>query len=197
MRSRLLSGLLVLIPIGVTLFTIRFLVQFFAIFIIPMERILPAQTPEWQRNIFAFLLFGLVVYFIGFVTQHVFGRKLIAWIESLVMRIPGIKLIYSASKQIVESITSDRQTAFEKVVVFECFYPGYKAVGFQTGTSQDETGRIFCHIFLPTSPNPTSGYLLLVPADKVQVAQMSVEEAFKLIVSAGMLPPTAPFLPPS
>ncbi len=196
MRRRLLSGLLVLVPLGITIFTIRFLIQFFAIFIIPMEQILPRETPEWQRNLFALLLFGLVVYFIGFVTQHVFGRRLIAWFESLLLQIPGIKLIYSASKQIVESIASDRQTAFEKVVVFECFYPGYKALGFQTGTSQDSTGRTFCHIFLPTSPNPTSGYLLLVPAENVQVAQMSVEEAFKLIVSAGMLPPPSAFLPP-
>jgi len=196
MRSRLLSGLLVLIPLGVTLFTLRFLIQFFALFILPLERILPPSTPEWQRNLFAFLLFALVVYVIGVVTQNVLGRKLLNWVESQLTRIPGISLIYSATKQIVESVASDQKTPFERVVVIDCFFPGYKAIGFLTGTSRDSDGRSYCHIFLPTSPNPTSGYLLLVPETAVQSTSLSVEEAFKIIVSAGMLPPAGSFLPP-
>lgn len=121
--------------------------------------------------------------------SHVVGRKVIALGEVLVAQIPVVKTIYATSKQIIELFQGRSETQSQKVVLVEFPTPGLKAFGFLTGhiTMPDATE---CYkVFIPTAPNPTSGYFQLVPVDRCEILDMSSEQALRLIISVGILAP--------
>ncbi|MGY9053255.1 MAG: DUF502 domain-containing protein, partial [Rhodobacterales bacterium] len=141
-----------------------------------------------------FLLFTTIM---GAVTKGLFGRQLIKIGESIVDRVPVVRSIYNGVKQIVETITSSSDNNFDKVCMFEYPRKGIWALGFistKTGgeiLNKAKSGSLYS-IFVPTTPNPTSGFLLFIPQKDTIVLDMDIEEAAKLIISAGIVePPTA------
>ena len=138
-------------------------------------------------------IIGLTI--IGAVTAGFFGRALIRASERILARMPVIRNIYSVFKQLFETVLADQSKAFREVVLLEYPRRDIWAVGFLTSGTKGEVGektdKDMVNVFLPTTPNPTSGYLLFVPREDVITLEMTVEEGIKLVVSAGIItPPT-------
>lgn len=201
-RKRMISGLLLLIPFFVTLVVIRWLFGLVAGFLRPaikfvLTRLLdeaPLQAiPEVYISVAASVLsvviLVLLVYTMGAIAQFVVGRRMIHFGEGLMLKIPLFGTVYSATKQVVQAMSLPSQAAFKSVVLVEFPRPGFKAVAFLTGRIQDSQGRAFCKVFIPTAPNPTTGFFELVPVNEVMETTLTVEEAFKMIISGGLISP--------
>jgi len=188
-RSRMLSGLFVLIPFGITVLVIRFLGSAVASFLRPFVKALLGPTRPGVEMAISVVAFLLLVYLVGLVAAHIAGRRLVAIGENIVMKIPIVKTIYAASKQMVETFSLSNRSSFQSVVYVGFPSPNVNAIGFVTGTSRAPDGRLRYRVFVPTAPNPTSGFLLIIDADKVTPTRLSVEDAIKLVISGGVLGP--------
>ncbi len=139
-----------------------------------------------------FVLFALI-YFLGLLTRSFLGRGLVALGEAIVRRLPLVGNIYTGTKQILEPILTGGGEHFRNAVLFEYPRPGIYAIGFVTSISRGEiqkhTREETVNVFLPTTPNPTSGFLLMVPKSDLTYLHMTVEEAVKLIISGGIVSP--------
>lgn len=195
LKSYFLTGLLVVVPVAMTILVVRWLVSL-------MNRFLVSVLPEALRpdQLFGIPVPGvgllatlLLILLIGVLTANIFGRSLVRFSENLLDRIPVVKGIYKLFKQVADTVFNREQGAFRKVVLIEYPRRGVWAVAFVTGVSAGEVQRItqqkMVNVFVPTTPNPTSGFYILVPEDDIIELSMSVEEAFKLIVSGGMVTP--------
>jgi uncharacterized membrane protein len=189
MRNRLISGLFVLVPLWVTVVVAGMILRAMAAFVQPLVELLPWAMPPGGTAAISLLAFVLLVYLAGAITTHMIGRRLVALGEALILRIPIIRNIYSASKQVVDALSLSNRSTFKSVALIEYPRPGIKALGFVTGYIKDGEGRTFCRVFVPTTPNPTSGFLELVPCDQVETTDLTVEEGIKLIVSGGVIGP--------
>lgn len=196
-RTRLMSGLLVLIPLAVTLLILNVLFSSLTSFARPVMRPWAGELPEYALTLIAFFVTVLLLYFVGLITNHIIGRRLILWGETLLMRLPIVKSVYSASKQVVETFSSSTKAAFKAVVLVEFPRKGSHAVGFITGMIPNPEGKTLYTVFVATTPNPTTGFLVIFPADEVSFTDISVEEGIKMIVSGGMLTPKAYRLHPT
>jgi uncharacterized membrane protein len=188
-RNRLVSGVLVLVPLAITLFILNILFSALTGFILPLLRPFLEDMPEAVLTLIALLAGILTVYLVGLVTTHIIGRRFIHLGESIIMRLPIVRSIYSASKQVVDTFSAGNKDAFKAVVVVPFPHADSLALGFVTGTILDAGQRLLYRIFVPTTPNPTSGFLLLLPAGTVQFTNISVEDGIKMIVSGGVLSP--------
>jgi len=191
LRSRLLSGLLVLIPLAFTLFILNLLFSSLTSFARPVMRPWVGDLPEYVLTLIAFFVTVLLLYVVGLITNHIIGRRLIHWGENLLMKLPIVKSIYSASKQVVETFSSSTKAAFKAVVLVEFPRKGAFALGFITGTILNPEGQALYNVFVASTPNPTTGFLVIFPAEEVTFTDLSVEEGIKMIVSGGMLAPKA------
>ena len=195
--SHLLSGLLVLVPLWITVLVIKMVFTAMASVLQPVVQLAGKALPDYVVFLISVGVFVLLVYFVGVITAHVFGRRLVAFGEALILRIPVVRSIYGASKQVVDAISVSQSSAFKSVVLVEFPRPGMQAIGFVTGTVETEPGRRLQKVFVPTAPNPTTGFLVILPADQVRTTNLSVEAGLKMIVSGGVIAPdqiaTAPF----
>ncbi len=196
LRNYFLAGILVTAPIAITLYlTYSFLnmIDSKVRRIIPVEKLFP---PEYQEIavpglgiIFAVIFFILV----GWFARNFLGRLIIRFSEYVVHRLPVISSLYGAIKQILETVMASKSQAFREVVMLEYPRKGVWSIGFVTGTTQgevqDATRQETVNVFVPTTPNPTSGYLLFVPKKELKYLNMTVEEGVKLVVSAGIIIP--------
>ncbi len=189
LRSRLVSGLLVLIPLAITVFILNFLLSFLTAFVRPLLKPWVGELHEYVLTLIALIVIVVLVYLVGLVTNHIVGRRAIHWGERLLMKLPLVKSIYSASKQVVDTFSSSTGAAFQAVVLVEFPRRGSRALGFVTGAILDPKGKKLYRVFIATTPNPTSGFLILFPEEEVQFTTISVEEGIKMIVSGGMLAP--------
>lgn len=184
-RTRILTGILVVVPLGITIWILWFFVNLGDRILQPvLEEVIGYRIPGLGLIVTVILL-----YWIGLFASLVFGRRMIHWGESILKRIPLVKNIYTAAKQVVEVISQPKSQAFKRVVLTEFPRSGMWVVAFVTGELYNSDGRKSIKLFIPTTPNPTSGYLVLVPEDQVREANMSVEEGIKMIVSGGILSP--------
>jgi uncharacterized membrane protein len=195
LRRYFFAGLLVLVPVGLTIVVVRWIVSLMDGLVV---RMLPLR---WQpEQLFGFSLPGvgivltfLLILFTGVLVTNYFGHKLVQASEKLVYRIPLVKGIYTLFKQVADTVLSSERQGFRKVVLLEYPRKGIWSIGFVTGVSEGELQRVterrVINVFMPTTPNPTSGYYILVPEEDAHVLGMTVEEAFKLIVSGGMVSP--------
>jgi len=191
-RTRIVSGTLMLVPLAVTFVVLRFLFRLSVGYVRPIVRLMPhGKLPEYVVGAIAVLALLLFLYLVGLLTGLVIGRRLLSLGESLLARIPIVKSVYSWTKSLVEMLSSRNRSAFNSVVLVDFPRPGCRALGFVSGVSIGADGRRQYSVFLPTSPNPTSGYLLLLDEREVIPAPLSVEEAIRLIVSGGVLAPEA------
>lgn len=205
-RANFLTGLVVVAPVGLTLWLIWTVTGWIDGWVLPF---VPAnyQPDRLLRDIFGentainvrgvgvvvFLLFTVVV---GWVAKGLLGRSLIAWGENLVDRMPVVRSIYNGVKQVAETVFNQTEAKFDRACMIEYPRPGIWAIGFVSTVAKGEILRRLpddevMTVFLPTTPNPTSGFLLYVPKREVTILDMSVEDAAKLIISAGLVYPAA------
>jgi uncharacterized membrane protein len=189
LRTRLVSGLLVLIPLAITLFVLNIFLNSLTAFARPLLKPLLGVLPESVLTLIALTLTVLLIYLTGLVTTHIVGRRLILFGERLLLRLPVVKTIYAASKQVVETFSSHQTTSFQAVVIVSFPRRESLAIGFITGTLFAPDNRKLYRVFIPTTPNPTSGFLLLMSPEDVQFTDIPIEEGIKMIVSGGMLAP--------
>jgi len=194
LKNVFLAGLAVTVPVGLTIYILIFLIDLMdgLLKVVPTglhpDQVLGVRVPG--LGVIATLI---LVYIAGLLATSYAGGKLFRLAESLVDRIPLVRGIYQAIKQIVMAMVSKEGQSFKKVVLVEFPREGLFTVAFVTGAAtgelRDKTGGHCINIFVPTTPNPTSGYYMIVPEDRVTALEMSVEEAFKLIISGGMISP--------
>lgn len=190
LRSRLVNGILVLVPLGLTFFVFKLLFGSLSGILLPVLRPLLRGVPEFFLVLIAFFSMMLLVYIVGEAATRMIGRRMITMGEALLLRMPVIKSVYAASKQVVDSFSNTTNTAYKAVVMVDYPRDGTLALGFVTGTTIDNNGNVYVTVFVPTTPNPTSGFMLFVPEADVRYVNMTVEEAVKAVFSGGMLGPT-------
>jgi uncharacterized membrane protein len=203
LKKYFLTGLVVLGPLGMTLLVVQWVVGL-------MERLILNLLPDalhpstlLGRYIpgFGVLATVLLVLLVGMLTANFLGRALVDWSERLMGKIPLVKGIYGLFRQVTDTLFSKDKGGFRKVVLIEYPRRGLWSIGFITGISEGELQQVTPHrlinVFLPTAPLPTSGFYVLVPKEDVLELQMSIDEAFKLVVSGGMVnPPDRAAVPP-
>jgi uncharacterized membrane protein len=195
LRRILLTGLVILVPVTLTIYILKQIFDFMdGMFSPVVDRALQPYFPGAHVPGLGFLLTLLVVLVLGWLSTNVVGRRLIQAAEGLIGRIPVAKSIYSATKGILEAISFDQSDAFQQVVLIEYPKDDVFAVGFVTRwakwPSLDERTADILLVFIPTTPNPTSGFLLLVPRTKAVDLPISVEDGIRMVISGGIvLPP--------
>ena len=195
-RNNFLTGLIFVVPVALTAYLVWGVINFIDEKVVPLVPLIYNPETYIEKNIpgFGVLIFLLFTTIVGAITKGFFGRQIIKIGESLVNRTPIVRTIYKAVKQILETILRDSGNSFQKACLVEYPRPGIWAIAF---ISTDTVGEILekieqeelVSIFLPTTPNPTSGFILFVPRKDIKVLKMSVEDAAKLVVSAGLVVP--------
>ncbi len=194
LRRYLVTGLLVWVPLGVTLLTFSFLLEV-------ADKILTLLPARWQPDaLLGFHLPGLGVIFAlvvllgtGVLLRNLIGSTVVGWWEDLMNRIPLVRSIYSGAKGITETLVTHKGGSFSKVVLVE--YPRREmwSIGFVTATDVPEidvvTGEKQVCVYVPTTPNPTSGLIVYVPQSQVRETSMSVDAAMKMVVTMGIVMP--------
>ena len=194
LRRYLVTGLLIWLPIGVTIFVFRLLLGLMdrLLFLLPArlrpEELLGFPIPGLGAALAVILLLAT-----GMLAANFLGRRLVNFYESLLNRIPLVRTVYGAVKNFAEIVLSDSGTSFKKVLLIQYPRDGLYSIAFQTSDNpqevQDKTGEMVITVFLPTTPNPTSGFMLFVPKKDTVELEMSVEEALKMVVSLGVVVP--------
>ena len=190
LRNNFIAGVVVLIPIGITLYLTVFIINVSSK-LIPKEinpnHYLPYNIPGLE-----ILIAVLLITIIGWLSLSFIGKRLFNLFESVLNKIPIIRTIYSAVEQLIETFTKSKSDK-KNVVLIEYPRKGVYAVGFatkeNTGEIKNKAGKELINVFVPTTPNPTSGFLLMFPKDEVIYLDLSFEEASKFIVSAGSFNP--------
>jgi uncharacterized membrane protein len=188
-RRRLLAGLAVLVPFGFTSLVLRFVFRVTSGLLSPVIVPLAPRIPALAVAAVSVVIVVVLLYLAGLLTTYLLGRRLIALGESVVERVPVVKTIYGASKQVVWTLSLPNRKAFKSVVWVEFPRPGLLALGFVTGRIQDEQGDEFHEPFIPTTPDPTRGFLEVVPCGQVRETSMAIDEALKMIISGGIVSP--------
>jgi len=189
LRARLASGVVALVPIVVTVAVLRFLFGATSSVLLTLVGPASAAWPPWARAALSFVILVVGVYLLGELATNLVGRRLLGLAESVVLRVPFVKVIYSASKQVAAAFEGRKARAFQRVVYVEFPAPGMRAIGFVTGEITDGSGAVWSTVFVPTTPNPTTGFLQMVPAEKVVATPYSVEDGIKMVMSLGVLVP--------
>lgn len=145
----------------------------------------------WYWSVLALLLAVVIVSVVGVLTRYYFGKRLFAWADNVMLRLPVLNKIYSTIKQVDEAFTSGKKSSFKTVVLVEYPCEGIYSVGFITNEQADEvqqkTGKKCVCVFIPTTPLPTGGFLIVVPEDNIIKLDMSVADGFKYIISIGAI----------
>ena len=203
LRRYLVAGLLVWIPLGATLFLIRVAANVTdkSIGLIPVRYQPGVLLQQWFGTAepvtipgLGFILIIIILIVTGMFAANFVGRATVNWWESLMDRIPIVRAIYSAAKNFAEIVFSDSSQSFKKVLLIQYPRKGLYSLAFQTsselGEVQGRTGEDVVCCFVPTTPNPTSGFIIIVPKKDVTELDMEVDEALKMIISLGVVVPT-------
>jgi uncharacterized membrane protein len=200
-RNYLIGGLLVWIPIMVTVWVVRFLAR------ILDQSLLLLPSPWRPEALFGTYVPGLgvilsllLLLLTGVVVKNLFGGRIVGGLESLVRRVPVIGPVYSGAKTFSETVLTDKGSSFKQVLIVEFPRKGAWSVGFLTAENLEEvrarTGEDMISVFVPTTPNPTTGFIIVVRREEVMFLDMSVDEAFRMILTLGVVAPTWRKKPP-
>ena len=194
LRRYLVTGVVIWVPLIVTVLVVRFLLKLMdrTLVVIPLayqpETLLGFKIPG-----LGLLLSVLILFITGLLAANFFGRKLVSFSESIVSRIPLVRSIYSGVKQVAETVLSDGDTSFKRVMLVQYPRKGVWSLCFQTATDlaeiQSRTESEVVCVFIPTTPNPTSGFILFVPREDLVKLDMTVEEGLRMIISLGVVVP--------
>ena len=192
LRRYLIAGLLIWVPLGITVFVIRVMVGL-------MDQTILLIPPQWRPEaLLGFNIPGLgvvlvlvIVLLTGMIVANILGRKLVGLWDAILSRIPLVRTIHSAVKQVMETILNSGSKSFRKVMLIEYPRKGVWTLAFQTGEVtgeiRDKAGVPVVTVFVPTTPNPTSGFVIIVPKQELIELDMPVEEGLKLIMSLGVV----------
>ena len=211
LRNSFLTGVVVIAPVGLTVWLIWTVIGWIDGFVLPfvpefyqpeqvVNRLLGNTDPDAEGwitvnvrgvGVIVFLVFTVIV---GWIAKGLVGRSFIRWGENLVSRMPVVRSIYNGLKQIAETVFAQSESSFDKACLIQYPRKGIWAVGFISTTTKGEVlhradAGPMISVFVPTTPNPTSGFLLFFPAEDVIELEMSVEDAAKLVISAGLVYP--------
>ena len=190
-KQYIFTGLLSILPIYATYWIVK---QLFLLFSSPGAKLFYMtfgdNTFVYLPEIIGFLLTIASIYIVGRFVTNILGKRLLSELEKLVERIPIVSLVYKTVKQITDSLGSQNNNAFQKVVQLEYPRKGLWTLAMVTGESTDKQGDEYYHIFVPTTPNPTSGYMIYAQKKETIETDLTVEEALKIIISGGMLAPS-------
>ncbi|MEE9389504.1 MAG: DUF502 domain-containing protein [Paracoccaceae bacterium] len=204
-RANFLTGLVVLVPIALTLYLFWSFVGWIDSWVLPF--VPNAYQPDaliryyfGEESSISIRGVGVVVFFlftifVGWIAKGFLGRSFLGWAEGLVNRMPVVRSVYSGLKQIAETVFSQKENSFEKACLVEYPRKGIWAIAFISTTAKGEINagiprdEQMISVFLPSTPNPTSGFLLFVPSSDIIELKMSVEDAAKLVISAGLVYP--------
>ncbi len=195
LRRYLVAGLLVWIPLGVTIFILKVLIGLMdkTLLLIP-EQYRPEEWLGFTIPGLGLILTLLVLLVTGVLAANIVGRSMVGLWESLLDRIPVVRSVYSAVKNFTEIVFSGSGQSFKKVLLIEYPRKGIYSLAFQTATNlgevQGRMGEEMICTFVPTTPNPTSGYIIIVPKKDVIELDMEIDEALKMIISLGVVVPT-------
>ena len=204
-----LTGLLTLLPIWLTWVVVKFVFVMLSDisqpFIGPMLQNLAGAYPQslhwlvqpWVKTVLALLATLAVILFAGVMARRVFGQRMLRWFEALIQRIPLASTIYSSARQLLD-ILQTKPDGTQRVVLIDFPHTEMKSIGFVTRVLREQgTGRELAAVYVPTTPNPTSGYLEIVPVEKITPTDWSVDQAMSFIISGGAVSPDSiPFSPP-
>lgn len=187
LKGKFIAGLFIVIPLGITLFILKFLFNFAdgilgtyidSLFSFFIQR-------EFHLPGLGMLSGAVFIYLTGILATNVFGNQFLRWTDELMSRIPLVKSIYTSSKQLTK-VFKEGKTSYRRAVFVEWPRPGIKAIGFVTGEIERD-GERFVVVYVPTMPNPTSGFALFFREDEIFDSGMTVEDAIKFVVSGGMV----------
>lgn len=187
LRRNFLTGVVAIAPLAITAWVLWRFYELVSATMRPWVRRVPALTeayPEFFLTILGLVIVVLLITLVGVLARNLIGIAFFRLVERVVERIPIVKSMYSGTKQIAAVLLQDRRTAFKQVVLFAYPRPGVYALGFLTSDLGEGTTVA---VFLPTTPNPTSGFMLLVPRAELRLVDMPVEDAIKLIVAGGAI----------
>ncbi|MBE1294811.1 DUF502 domain-containing protein [Phycobacter azelaicus] len=207
LRSSFLTGIVVIAPVGLTLWLLWTVMGWIDGVVLPLvpNNLRPEEYIGINLRGVGLIIFLLFTIMVGWVAKGIIGRSLITFAENLVDRMPVVRSIYSGIKQISETVFAQAESSFDKACLIEYPRRGVWAIGFVSTKAKGEiahraqTSGGLMSVFIPTTPNPTSGFLLFVPEEDVTMLEMSVEDAAKLVISAGLVYPNAkdPSQPPA
>ncbi|KTD36299.1 transmembrane protein [Legionella nautarum] len=195
LRSYLLTGLVVWLPILVTFVVLRFIIELLdnTIALLPNsyqpEKLFGVHIPGLGVLLSLLLLLGT-----GILATNLIGQRLMGWGEAVLVRIPLVRSIYNTAKQVIQAVFATNSQAFRKVLLVEYPRKGLWTIAFLTGSPHPElntlVGDELLSIFVPTTPNPTSGFFMMIPKEDAIELSMTIEEALKLIISLGVMQST-------
>ena len=193
-KKSFFAGIIIIIPIALTVYVLRALFDMsLAVgekIAEPLTKLVGEQFPskfELLLSVSGLLLVLSTLIIVGFLARNVVGKRIVQWIDNLFKRIPLISMVYTTTKQIIESFSGGRENSFSKVVFVEYPRKGVWTLGFVTKETKNDNNQKFYNLFVPTTPNPTSGFFLIIPIDDVKETDINVEEGFQMIVSSGMV----------
>lgn len=192
-RKYFITGLLIWVPLAITLWVLNFIIT-------TMDKSLQLLPEPWLKALlslhvpgFGVILTLAIVLITGLLTRNFIGQRLVIFWERLLGRIPIVRSVYSSVKQVSDTVLSDSGQAFRKALLIEYPRKGVWTIAFQTGTPSGEVKKHIpadmVAVYIPTTPNPTSGFFLMLPVSDVVELEMSVDEALKYVVSMGVVAP--------
>jgi uncharacterized membrane protein len=181
LRAQFLAGILIVVPIIIAILVLVWLFNYIDNIAQPVAKSLTGRTIPGL----GFGIMVLLIYLTGLVATSLIGKRLIRYGESLLARVPMFRYIYTSIKQIMEAFAAPRESGFLQVVLVEFPKQGMRVIGFVTSESRVESGENLLNVFIPTSPNPTSGYLEIVRESDIIRTNISIDDALKMVLSGG------------
>ena len=196
LRRIIIAGLLVWLPLGITIFIIKILLDLLGqTYLLIPEGLRPENLFGVTIPGFEIIMAIIILFSTGLVAANYLGKTLVETWEKFLDKIPLVRSIYSPLKKFAELVLSDQTQSFSKVLLIQYPRKGLYSLCFQTskdvGEIQEKSGVDVVCVFIPTTPNPTSGYIILIPKDEVIELDMSVEDALKMIISLGVVVPSS------
>ena len=196
LRRIIIAGLLVWLPLGITIFIIKILLDLLGkTYLLIPEGLRPENLFGMTIPGFEIIMAIIILFSTGLVAANYLGKTLVEIWEKFLDKIPLVRSIYTPLKKFAELVLSDQTQSFSKVLLIQYPRKGLYSLCFQTskdvGEIQEKSGEDVVCVFIPTTPNPTSGYIIMIPKDEVIELDMSVEDALKMIISLGVVVPSS------
>jgi uncharacterized membrane protein len=185
-KSKFFTGLFILIPLIVTIYIVYAIISFFEPFVGPLIKNILFRLSGREIYIpgIGFILFIIITYVTGMIASNYFGKTALSRGEKLLKRIPFVKTIYGSVKDMTDAFSSDKVKSFKEAVLIEFPFPGRYTIGFVTKRIEIE-GKPFCTVFIPPTPIPTAGFLIMVREEELKFLDISIDTALKYIISLG------------
>lgn len=192
-KNSFLAGLATIVPVALTVYVLQVILKITITLggkvSEPLKQFVDVTFPGFNllSSIIGLIFVIIALILVGALARNVLGKRVVKWLESMFKNIPLIGMIYTTTKQIMESISGGGAHSFEKVVYIQYPRKNIWTLGFVTSESTNQSNEEFYHLFVPTTPNPTSGVFLIIPKEDTSDAGVNVEEGFRMIVSSGIV----------